>query len=368
MSEQIQKVNEREICLCDGILSVDTRIVRPYTKTDYKFSKLPYNSIDIKDYEKHIPHRFLQFMSEIFASYEDIDWVISYRQEVIWYLLLPTTKIGKIHILRWGWRNGKGKFIEAIENMIGENNCCTINLAKLEDVDLEKMLGKLLAVDSDTSDDIRLDQWTIRKITAWESIEWRKRWWHPFLFKPFARIILSANIDPTIKFMDKNMIRRVVYVPFRETFQNRADPELWDKLKNETLGLFIRSLRWTKRLIERWCFVIPEEIQQETEKYLSKFKSVEQVDTIDEFIKYIWLVPWEDLLPKSDIFWFYNKYYQLQGKKRPLGKQQLTRVLWNKWFSDKDDSSRRGLWVNLSLLDLTFWDKTILEKSYEDSG
>lgn len=368
IKEQLQKVNDKEINLQDGILDTNSRSVRPYTKEDYKFSKLPYNSVDIKDYETHKPKRFLQFMSEVFASYENPDEVISYIQELVWYFLLPTTKMGRIHILKWGGRNWKWKFIGAVVNMLGQNNCCTINLSKLEDVDLEKLLGRLLAVDADTSDNIRLDQGVLRKITEWELIEWRKRYWHPFEFKPFARIVLSANIDPTIKFCDENMIRRIIYIPFRENFKKIADPELWEKLNNEALGLFIRSLHGLKKLLERGSFIIPEEIARETEKYLKRFASVKPEDPVDGFIQYMWLVPWNDLLPKSDIFWYYIRYCQLQGKKRLLGIQQLTRILWNKWFSDKDDSSRRGMGVNLSLLDMTFWDKTILEKSYEDSG
>jgi hypothetical protein len=48
--------------------------------------------------------------------------------------------------------------------MLSENNCCDIELNKTEDVDREKLLGKLLAIDSDTSDNIRLDIGSIRKM------------------------------------------------------------------------------------------------------------------------------------------------------------------------------------------------------------
>lgn len=135
--------------------------------------------------------------------------------------------------------------------MLGENNCCDIELHKMEDVDREKLLGKLLAIDSDTSDNIRLDIGPIRKIADGESMEARLRHGHPFKFRPFARIIIAANVAPTINKMDSNMSRRIVYCPFRENFQHRADTELGAKLEKESLGIFIRALPGVKRLLER---------------------------------------------------------------------------------------------------------------------
>jgi putative DNA primase/helicase len=280
---------------------------------------------------------------------------------------LPITKWGKVYILKWWWRNGKGKFIWAIRDMLWSNNCTTINLSKLEDVDLERLLWKLLAIDSDTSDNIRLDVGTLRKIVDGEIIEGRKRYDHPFEFQPFSRVILASNIDPVIKHMDTNMSRRIVYVPFRENFEHKWDPELWLKLKNEARGIFIWALLWLKRLLVRWKFIIPNEIQIETQTYLSKFQSSSEEDQVANFVQEIWLQPWNELLCKHIIYSMYEIFCKEHGKRWILGKQQLTRVMWNKWFYDKNDATCKGLWIKSSILNMTFLDKAIAEKSYEDS-
>lgn len=366
IKEKLQQINQYEISLSDCILDTTTRTTRPYTKEDYKISKLPYASSDIADYDQHKPTRWLKFLEEVFTSYQDVPDIIDFWQEVIGHFLLPLTKRGKMFILQGGGWNGKGVFLWAIRNMLWDNNCTTIELHKLEDVDREKLLGKLLALDTDTSDNVRLDVWSLRKIIDGEPIEARRRYGHPFDFKPFTRIIIAANVAPTIKNMDSNMSRRIIYVPFRSNFQHRADTELKTTLEKQALGIFIRALHGLKRLLQRWKFDIPKEILYETEQYLNKFKSVATQDTVDEFIKHLWLDSWKDLLCKSVVHNAYKIYCSQQWIRKILGKQQLTRMLWIKGFNDKDDSNCRWIWVNSSSLNMTFLDKVTTEKSYED--
>lgn len=366
IKEKLQQVNQYEISLSDCILDTTTRTTRPYTKEDYKISKLPYISTDIADYDQHKPTRWLQFLEEVFASYQDVPSVIDFWDEIIGHFLLPLTKRGKMFILQGGGWNWKGVFLWAIRNMLGEDNCSTIELNKLEDVDREKLLGKLLAIDSDTSDNVRLDIGPLRKIIDGEPIEARKRYGNPYDFRPYSRIIIAANVAPTIKNMDSNMSRRIIYVPFRSNFQHRADTELKTTLEKEALGIFIRALHGLKRLLQRWKFNIPKEILYETEQYLNKFKSVATQDTVDEFIKHLWLDQWEGLLCKSVVYNAYKIYCSQQWIRKILGKQQLTRMLWIKGFNDKDDSNCRWIWVNSSSLNMTFLDKVTTEKSYED--
>ncbi len=368
IKHRMQEITQHDLCLHDCILDTRSWTVRPYTKHDYKLSKLPYSSTDITNYEQCKPERWLQFLDEIFASYEDIDGIRNFWQEVIGHFLLPITKWGKMFILHGGGWNGKGQFLWAIKNMLGDGNSCTIELNKLEDVDRAKLLWKFLAIDSDTSDNVRLDIGPLRKIIDGEPIEGRRRHWHPFDFRPFARIVVASNVAPTISKMDTNMSRRIVYVPFRENFQHRADTELSGKLEKEALGIFVWALYGLKRLLQRWNFDIPKEILYETEQYLGKFRSVSNQDSVDRFMQYLGLKPWDMLLPKSRIYAAFEAYCKQEWIRKYLGKQQLTRVLWNKWFNDKDMTKHRGMWVDISSLNMTFFDNLCAGKSYEDSS
>ena len=100
IKDKMQQISQYDICIEDCIIDATTRTTRPYTKEDYKFSKLPYNSADIANYEKHKPKRRLQFLEEVFASYNNIDEIIDFLQQVIGHFLLPITKRGKMFILK----------------------------------------------------------------------------------------------------------------------------------------------------------------------------------------------------------------------------------------------------------------------------
>lgn len=100
IKEKLQQVSQYEINLNDCIVNTTDWTTRPYTKDDYKIAKLPYNSSDITNYEQNKPTRWLKFLEEIFASYEDIDGVINFRQEVVGHFLLPITRWGKMFILQ----------------------------------------------------------------------------------------------------------------------------------------------------------------------------------------------------------------------------------------------------------------------------
>jgi|GEM_PF-2467304 len=102
-----------------------------------------------------------------------------------------------------------------------------------------------------------------------------------------ARLIIASNVPPIIKKMDVNMSRRIIYIPFRENFENRIDTELGSKLESERLGIFIWALEGLNRLLKRGSFYIPEEIQKETNQYLNNFSSVNKRSTVDKFIEHI---------------------------------------------------------------------------------
>jgi hypothetical protein len=48
--------------------------------------------------------------------------------------------------------------IKVIKNLVGDSNCCPINIDELKPEDMNYMFGKLVAYDSDCSDSLRLDK------------------------------------------------------------------------------------------------------------------------------------------------------------------------------------------------------------------
>ena len=107
LAQKLKDKNEYDLCLNDYIINVKTWEIREYSKTDYKFSKLPYNYTDISKYEEHKPKRRLKFLDEVFITFREKDQVSSFIQEMFGYFLLPMTRMEKFFLLYGDGRNGK---------------------------------------------------------------------------------------------------------------------------------------------------------------------------------------------------------------------------------------------------------------------
>ena len=332
-----QSINE--INLFDGILDLETKQIRDYIKEDYKFQKLPYSREVFDNYSE--PKQFLNFLNEILEWHEDTQEIISFLQEFIGRLFIANTKYEKALLVYWSGANWKGVLLSIIREILGIQSCSSIWLHEInKDQYLYNLIGKLANVDSDMQQNVQLDSWIIKKLVSWENISAKSVYKQPIEFKPYCRLLIATNELPYLKTIDNSIRRRFIFLHLKQSFYGKENPNLIDEILEEKNDIFVWSVMWLTRLLERWNFLIPKELEQELERFIKENDSVE-----------LFLDDWE--VERNDEGKIYIKYlyshyknYCLDNWLKPLSKRTLSRRLSEKWFKkDKDCQWRYFLWL-----------------------
>ncbi len=324
------------INLQDWIYNLRDNTVRPHEKWDYCLSQLAYSSEDINNQAK--PLRLLTFLSEIFQGRTVIPSFIDFIQERMWYWLTANTKFEKWLILYWSWANWKSVLINVIRWLVWEGNNICLPLDQIKDKNyLIHILWKLLLVDSDSHDSVQIDSSLIKKIVSWEEIAWNMKHKDVISFKPHAKVLVWTNILPHIRNFDDAARRRFIFIHLKNSFKDNPNPNLLEEILEEKEQIFARAFQWLIRLMERWEFQIPEELNNEID---SIFR---ESDYIQDFLEstYIYEHEWHrisyDKLKEA-----YNQYAMLHGHPR-LNTRKLWNLLEKKWFGKYRTANHR--WV-----------------------
>lgn len=128
---------------------------------------------------------------------------------------------GKAFILTGEGANGKSTFLEMMKVLLGDRNYSVLDLKKLNDRFSTVMLfGQLANIGDDISDEFITDAAEFKKIVTGNSIDAEQKGQPKFQFKPYVKLMFSANNIPRMgKGRDTGAIlRRLVIVPFQARF------------------------------------------------------------------------------------------------------------------------------------------------------
>ena len=94
----------------------------------------------------------------------------------------------------------------------------------------------------------------------------------PFNFKPYVKLIFSANSIPRINDSTGAALRRLLIIPLNARFTETEagyDPQIRYKLtRQEAVEYFIQlSIKGLKRVLENKAFTIPAKVQDEKDTY-----------------------------------------------------------------------------------------------------
>ena len=338
------KLDPNLINLQDWIYNLWENSSRPYEQWDYCLSQLPYSS-NLIDEQSH-PTRLLEFLREIFDWRSVIPSFISFIQEWMGYCLTANTKFEKWLILYWSWANWKSVLINVIRSLVWEENAICLPLDQVKDKNyLIHILWKLLLVDSDSHDSVQIDSSLIKKIVSWEEIAWNMKHKDVISFKPYAKVLVWTNILPHIKNFDNAARRRFIFIHLKNSFKDNPNPNLLDEILEEKDQIFARAFEGLLRLMERWKFQIPEELDNEID---SIFR---ESDYIQDFLEstYIYEHEWHrisyDKLKEA-----YNQYATLHGHPK-LNTRKLWNLLEKKWFGKYRTANHRWIvWLSTRIL------------------
>lgn len=182
---------------------------------------------------------------------------------------------GKAFILTGTGANGKSTYLKTLSHLMSEKNISSLDLKKLGDrFSTVMMFGKLANIGDDISNEFVTDTSLFKKVVTGETIDAEQKGQPKFDFKPFCKLLFSANNIPRMgKGSDSQAImRRLVIVPFNAKFKSddpNFRPGIEDDLKGqESMEYLIQlGIQGLKRVLESKNYTTSEKVQQELEEY-----------------------------------------------------------------------------------------------------
>lgn len=192
--------------------------------------------------------------------------------EWLGYALLPITEYPKAVMCLGRSCNGKSTFLDMISTFLGEDNVTNVPLQQLDEHKYKRAMlqNKLANIFAD------LDQRSLKyssyfkMIVAGDVIDAERKNQHPFNFRPFCKLIFSANKMPPSYDKSPAFYRRWIILPFPNTFEGaNANPKMIDTITTpgELSGLLNRAVEGLRALTARGGFPTPDTIVEEMKRY-----------------------------------------------------------------------------------------------------
>lgn len=297
--------------------------------------------------------RWERFLQEIFikengqTDYE----VIDFMQKAVGYSLSGDISEEVIFFLTGSGGNGKSKFLEAIQNVLGDyakqTNANTF-IRKQNDTNINNDIARLdkarfvSAVESEQGQ--RLAESLVKQLTGGDKIAARFLRKEYFEFKPEFKIFFSTNHRPIITGADDGMWRRVIQIPFNARFTgDNRDTDLSDKLKEELQGI----LKWAVDGFIKWHkegLAQPESIKQASQAYR------DEMDIIKPFLDKHCVVS-DNAKEEAAIVYKVYKAFCYEMGEIELNSRAFYRSMENRGFSMKPGKGNKRFLHGVQIVD-----------------
>lgn len=288
---------------------------------------------------------WLKTLDEIF---EKDNIKINILQEFFGQCLTRDIKQEKALLLLGESRSGKSTILNTLQNMVGIKNCSTVPLKYiLNPVYTSMMIHKLINFDKDVSKKAQDFEEDFKKIVTGEEITANDKYDDPFDFKPFCKMVLSANIFPKITDHSSAFYNRLILIPCNRVFspkeQNR---NLREELLKELPGILNWSLEGLKRLNKRGYF-------EEVDFMKDALEELEDDNNpCNIFFREHIEIEFNTYIEKEELYDKYKKWAET-NKQYPLTGVVFSRNLYKKYHKEtpKDTRLNEGLrpriWRNI---------------------
>lgn len=354
--------NINEICCLNGILNLKTRELTEYTQNKIFFSKIKAN---------YIPgakcNQIEQFLSEVLP--EEYDKLTIY--ELLGFCLYREYFIEKAVMMLGTGRNGKGKTITLIKNLLGEENFTGIPLQKLESGDFKEieLMGKLANLGGDVSNYPLKDTAKFKGLTGRDTITASKKFKNDVSFENYAKMIFATNTLPKTYDLTNAFFSRWVYISFPYEFKPKEEydlaikkePKLKEKLRildphrierimtdEEMSGFLNEGLEGLNRLFNKNNFTASKSSEETMNWWIRNSDSFlafsrENIETATELE---WIT--KDILRKK--YQDYCKEYRLP----PEGDKHIHEIMIrqvNAWDSQLTSDNKERVWKGVRFIE-----------------
>lgn len=195
--------------------------------------------------------------------------------ECIGYCFFRRNELSVSMFLTGEKANGKSTFLQMVQDVLGVQNTSNLGLDELDERFAPvTMFGKLANIGDDISDDFLYGRSIahFKKIVSGNMIKAENKGVDAFFFKPFVKLIFSANQIPRMKDRTGAVLRRMVIIPFNATFTKDDpdyDPYIAWKLKDRTVMEYLVKVGvdGLKRILVNNSFTQSKKVDAEIKEY-----------------------------------------------------------------------------------------------------
>ncbi len=273
---------------------------------------------------------------------------VALAEEFIGYLLIPDTRLQKAFIAVGAGGNGKGTFLKILTSLLGKENVSTLDIHTLEDDKFAtaSLVGKLANIHHDLSRRQLESTSRFKTLVSGDPISGEKKFKDGFTFRPFARLVFSANEFPRSEDKTNAYFRRLIFVEFPNSFSGAASEILdFDKVLTKTPGfmslLLNRGIAGLKRVMLTGRFSVSETSTRTIEQYKRECNSA--YDFVQEFCH---VEEW-GWVPRQQMYQKYDGWCRDNGLKPMSSKNFVNGIRDTKGIKEVKREGVRG-WLGIS--------------------
>lgn len=241
----------------DCMLDAETMEKLPHDPNYYSINQVPYNYSDI---EKAANGTEIEnFFGYIFSSDDDRKMLLEYAG----LCLTRDTRQQRFMILCGIGGTGKSVLIRLIEHAAGNENVSNVSMHKLnERFSTSLLVGKTLNSCGDLSIEELTDSSTIKRLLGEDSIMAEFKGKDGFMFKNYSKLLFSTNTLPTVSTEHTNGFYRRLLILKMDKQPERPDPDLADRLLDETWYFLKLSVEALHEMYQRKEITVSEKSKE----------------------------------------------------------------------------------------------------------
>lgn len=314
--------NPRDIGFKNGVLNIETMQMSPFSPYAYIINQIPW------DYNSNAYSEICdKTLDKMACGDKEIRALL---EECIGYCFYKRNEMSKAFILTGEKSNGKSTFLEMVKTVLGGRNVSSLDLGELnERFSTIEINGKLANIGDDISDEFMQPRSvaTFKKIVSGNEIKGERKGQDPIFFKPYVKMLFSANDIPRARDKTGALLRRWIIIPFNATFDPNDpnyDPYIITKLTNkESIEYLIRiGVEGLRRVLERNGFTDSKKVKEALEEYNL------QNNPLLSFLEEVEVAEMKDK-PTSEVYSRYQMYCKESGFSE-ITKNSFTRELKRK--------------------------------------
>lgn len=195
--------------------------------------------------------------------------------ECIGYCFFRRNELSVSMFLTGEKANGKSTFLQMMQDVLGVENTSNLGLDELEERFAPvTMFGKLANIGDDISDEFLRGRAIahFKKIVSGNMVKAENKGQDLFFFKPFVKLIFSANQIPRMRDKTGAVLRRMVIIPFNATF-SKDDPDYdpyiaWKLKDQEVMEYLVRvGIEGLKTILANHSFTQSSKVDAELKEY-----------------------------------------------------------------------------------------------------